>query len=212
MTPASLQFAPDAGGATVLHLEGGGFLSLTGMDIKLKTKMGMASDKEKPVQDLMICGEQKLTMQIGESSDDCIVMEAGTEVRSALVVQEADSSPAAVPSGDELLSEQEAADAQAREAENNAVKEDMITKKQESKRKIVDGVISLVTVVGLTALTVATGGLAAPVCHRGRGQGDIRGGRYRRGTGRIQQDECDGCVAAGKLPAGYCFWRQSGRL
>ena len=33
MTPASLQFAPDAGGATVLHLEGGGFLSLTGMDI-----------------------------------------------------------------------------------------------------------------------------------------------------------------------------------
>jgi len=45
-------------------------------------------------------------------------MEAGTEVRSALVVQEADSSPAAVPSGDELLSEQEAADAQAREAEN----------------------------------------------------------------------------------------------
>lgn len=38
----------------------------------------------------------------------------------------------------------------------------MITKKQESKRKIVDGVISLVTVVGLTALTVATGGLAAP--------------------------------------------------
>ena len=162
MTPASLQFAPDAGGATVLHLEGDGFLSLTGMDIKLKTQMGMASDKEKPVQDLMICGEQKLTMQIGESSDDCIVMEAGTEVRSALVVQEADSSPAAVPSGDELLSEQEAADAQAREAENNAVKEDMITKKQESKRKIVDGVISLVTVVGLTALTVATGGLAAP--------------------------------------------------
>ena len=162
MTPASLQFAPDAGGATVLHLEGGGFLSLTGMDIKLKTQMGMASDKEKPMQDLMICGEQKLTMQIGESSDDCIVMEAGTEVRSALVVQEADSSPAAVPSGDELLSEQEAADAQAREAENNAVKEDMITKKQESKSKIVDGVISLVTVVGLTALTVATGGLAAP--------------------------------------------------
>lgn len=83
----------------MLHLEGGGFLSLTGMDIKLKTQMGMASDKEKPMQDLMICGEQKLTMQIGESSDDCIVMEAGTEVRSALVVQEADSSPAAVPSG-----------------------------------------------------------------------------------------------------------------
>ncbi|WP_341415713.1 hypothetical protein, partial [Acetivibrio ethanolgignens] len=38
----------------------------------------------------------------------------------------------------------------------------MITKKQEGKSKIVGGVISLATVVGLTALTVATGGMAAP--------------------------------------------------
>ena len=163
MTPSTLQFAPDAGGTTVLHLESGGFLSVKGMDITLKTQMGMMSGKNKPVKELMICGEKKLVMQIGEGAEDCITMESGIDAESALITQDADSSPKASPSGDELLSEQEATDVTMRTEENEAVKNDMVTKKRESKQKVLDGVISLVTVVGLTALTVATGGATAPL-------------------------------------------------
>ena len=138
-------------------------------------------------------------------------MEAGTEVRSALVVQEADSSPAAVPSGDELLSEQEAADAQAREAENNAVKEDMITKKQESKSKIVDGVISLVTVVGLTALTVATGGLAAPFAIAAGVKATFAVADIAEGLdGYSKMNAMD--ASRRQTSCGILFWRQSDRL
>ena len=163
MTPGMLQFAPDASGATVLHLEKGGFLSITGTDITLKSQMGMISGKDKPVKELLICGEEKMTMQIGEGGDDSIIMESGTDIKSALISQEADSAPKASPTGDELLSEQEALDAEYRDAENDAVENDMITKKQESKQKVLGGVVSLVTVVGLTALTLATGGATAPL-------------------------------------------------
>lgn len=106
MTPGMLQFAPDASGATVLHLEKGGFLSITGTDIILKSQMGMISGKDKPVKELLICGEEKMTMQIGEGGDDSIIMESGTDIKSALISQEADSEPKASPTGDELLSEQ----------------------------------------------------------------------------------------------------------
>lgn len=163
MTPGMLQFAPDGSGATVLHLEKGGFLSLAGTDIRLTARMGMVSGRDKPAKELLICGEKKLTMQIGEGGDDCITMEAGTDVKSALVTQDADSAPKASPSGDDLLSEQEAADAAAREAENTDVKNNMVSKKTESKKKVLNGVLSIATVVGLTALTVATGGATAPL-------------------------------------------------
>ena len=163
MTPETLQFAPDSSGATVLHMKSSGFLSLTGMNITIKTQMGMMSNKNTPAKQLMICGEQKLTMQIGDAGEDSIVMETATDIKSAFVIQQASAFPPAVPSGDELLSEMEAADQEYRDAENKAVEDDMVTKKVESKKKIINGVLSLATTVGLAALTVATGGATAPL-------------------------------------------------
>ena len=163
MTPDNMDFAPDSSGATALHLDKGGFVSLKGTDITIKSRMGVETGEKEPVQSLMICGEQKMTLQIGDSSDDSIILESGADVQSALVKQDADSAPQAQPAPEEILAQIGADDEQNRMAENDAVKQDMIQKKQESKSKFLNGVVSLVTVVGLTALTVATGGATAPL-------------------------------------------------
>lgn len=163
MTPDNLDFAPDGSGATLLHMDSKGFVSLTGTDIIINSQMGLLTGGEEPVQNLMICGEEKMTMQIGDDSADSITMGTGTDVTSALVNQEADSTPAAQPTAADILAQIGADDDQNRSALNEAVKSNMIKKKEESKRKIMSGVMSLVTVVGLTALTVATGGASLPL-------------------------------------------------
>ena len=163
MTPDNLDFAPDSSGATLLHMDSKGFVSLTGKDIKINSQMGLLTGGEEPVQNLMICGEEKMTMQIGDDSADSITMGEATDVTSALVNQEADSMPMAQPTAADILALIGADDEQNRSNQNEAVKSDMILKKEESKRKIMSGAMSLVTVVGLTALTVVTGGASLPL-------------------------------------------------
>lgn len=88
----------DSSGATMLHMDSGGFMAIKGMNISLKAQMRMMSGGEASVQNLMICGEKKLTMQIGEGGDNTIIMKAGTDIKSALISHKADSTPAAQPS------------------------------------------------------------------------------------------------------------------
>ena len=163
MTPSNMDFAPDSSGAIRLHLDSSGFMALTGQDITLKTQTKLVTGEEEPVQNLMVCGEKRTTLQIGDSGDDAVIMESGVDIESALIKQTADSSPQAQPTAGEIEEQIGADDEANRAAENEAVQQNMIQKKKESKSKFLNGVISLVTVVGLTALTVATGGATAPL-------------------------------------------------
>ena len=93
-------------------------------------------------------------------------MEAGTDISSAMIEHTADSRPAAQPSGDELLKQvQEIAgnDEENRNAINGAVTQMLVDNKRASKQKFLNGVVSIATIIGGVALTIATGGTALAV-------------------------------------------------
>ena len=163
MTKDSLSYAPDSSGSILLSLNKAGFLSILGKDINIKTQKGMMTGGETPVRNLMISGENKVTLQVGEDGDDSISLEEKADVKSGLVTHLADSHPEAVPSAGEIEAELTKDDAGQRETQNNALADSLIQRKQESKSKFLKGVLSIATVVGLTALTVCTGGATAPL-------------------------------------------------
>lgn len=163
MTKDSLSYAPDSSGSILLSLNKAGFMSLTGKDINIKTQKGMMAGGETPVRNLMISGENKVTLQVGDGGDDIVTMEEKTDVKSALVSHKADSHPEAVPSAGDMEAELTKSDAEEREAQNTALTNTLIETKQNSKRKFISGVLSIATVVGLTALTICTGGATAPL-------------------------------------------------
>ncbi len=118
---------------------------------------------ETPVRNLMISGENKVVLQVGDGGDDVVTLEEKTDIKSGLVTHKADSFPEAVPSAAELEAELTKNDAADREANNSALTSALVARKQQSKQKFLNGVISIATVVGLTALTVCTGGATAPL-------------------------------------------------
>ncbi len=163
LTPDSLNYAPDSSGSIVLNLNKSGFVSLTGKNINIKTQKGLMAGGETPVQKLMISGENKVVLQIGDSGDDIITLEEKTDIKSALVTHKAETHSEASPSAGELEAELTSGDSAAREENNNQLASALAARKQESKQKVLNGVLSIATVVGAVALTVATGGAAGPL-------------------------------------------------
>lgn len=162
MTPDSLCYVPDSGGSAMLYMTGGQ-VSLRGLDITIKTQKGLMAGSENPPKNAFISGANKVTLQIGDGGDDVITMESGTETTSSMIEHKADTRPEAQPSADELLSEISADDETNRTAINDQVTATLVANKKASKQKFLDGVLSIATVIGAVALTVATGGAAAPV-------------------------------------------------
>lgn len=70
----------------------------------LRTHTNLLTGEEHPVQNLMVCGEKKTTLQIGGGGDDAIVRE------SALTRQTADPSLQAQPLADKIQEQIEAGD------------------------------------------------------------------------------------------------------
>ena len=166
MTPETLCYVPDSGGSTMLYMTNAGQVSLRGFDINIKTQKGLMAGGETPPKNTFISGAQKVVLQIGDGGDDVITMEAGTDISSAMIEHTADSRPAAQPSGDELLKQvQEIAgnDEENRNAINGAVTQMLVDNKRASKQKFFNGVVSIATIVGGVALTIATGGTALAV-------------------------------------------------
>ena len=163
MTSDTLSYAPDSSGSILLNLNKGGFLSLTGKNINIKAQKGMMAGGETPVRNLMISGENKVVLQVGDGGDDVVTLEEKTDIKSDLVTHKADSCPDAVPSAAELKSELTKNDADDIEANNSALTSALVARKQQSKQKFLNGVVSIATVVGLTALTICTGGATAPL-------------------------------------------------
>lgn len=163
MTKDYLSYAPDSSGSILLSLNKAGFMSLTGKDINIRTQKGMMAGGEIPVKNLMISGENKVVLQVGDSGDDIITLEDKTDVKSTLISHKADSHPQAVPSAAEITAELTKTDAADRDAQNAALTNTLIENKQKSKQKFLNGVLSIATVVGLTALTICTGGATAPL-------------------------------------------------
>ena len=166
MTPETLCYVPDSGGSTMLYMTNAGQVSLRGFDINIKTQKGLMAGGETPPKNTFISGAQKVVLQIGDGGDDVITMEAGTDISSAMIEHTADSRPAAQPSGDELLKQvQEIAgnDEENRNAINGAVTQMLVDNKRASKQKFLNGVVSIATIIGGVALTIATGGTALAV-------------------------------------------------
>lgn len=163
MTKDYLSYAPDSSGSIFLSLNKAGFMSLTGKDINIRTQKGMMAGGEIPVKNLMISGENKVVLQVGDSGDDIITLEDKTDVKSTLISHKANSHPQAVPSAAEITAELTKTDAADRDAQNAALTNTLIENKQKSKQKFLNGVLSIATVVGLTALTICTGGATAPL-------------------------------------------------
>lgn len=163
MTPNSLTYAPDSSGSTVLNMSSGGLVSLHGLDINIKTQKGLMAAGETPAKNVMLNGAKKVVLQVGDGEDDMITMEAGTDIHSAMIEHKADSTPEAQPTADDILAQISAEDEANRTAINGAVTETLIANKKASKQKFLNGIISIATVIGAVALTVATGGAAAPV-------------------------------------------------
>ncbi len=163
MTKDSLSYAPDSSGSILLSLNKAGFMSLTGKDINIKTQKGLMAGGDTPVRNLMISGENKVVLQVGDGGDDIITMEEKTDVKSTLITHKADSHPQAVPSASEIEAALTKDDAANRDAQNAELTNTLIENKQKSKQKFLSGVLSIATVVGLTALTVCTGGATAPL-------------------------------------------------
>ena len=166
MTPETLCYVPDSGGSTMLYMTNAGQVSLRGFDINIKTQKGLMAGGETPPKNTFISGAQKVVLQIGDGGDDVITMEAGTDISSAMIEHTADSRPAAQPSGDELLKQvQEIVgnDEENRNAINGAVTQMLVDNKRASKQKFFNGVVSIATIVGGVALTIATGGTALAV-------------------------------------------------
>ena len=166
MTPETLCYVPDSGGSTMLYMTNAGQVSLRGFDINIKTQKGLMAGGETPPKNTFISGAQKVVLQIGDGGDDVITMEAGTDISSAMIEHTADSRPAAQPSGDELLKQvQEIAgnDEENRNAINGAVTQMLVDNKRASKQKFFNGVVSIATIIGGVALTIATGGTALAV-------------------------------------------------
>ena len=166
MTPETLCYVPDSGGSTMLYMTNAGQVSLRGFDINIKTQKGLMAGGETPPKNTFISGAQKVVLQIGDGGDDVITMEAGTDISSAMIEHTADSRPAAQPSGDELLKQvQEIAgnDEENRNAINGAVTQMLVDNKKASKQKFLNGVVSIATIIGGVALTIATGGTALAV-------------------------------------------------
>ncbi|WP_077611728.1 RHS repeat-associated core domain-containing protein [Clostridium sp. Marseille-P2415] len=163
MTADALSYAPDSSGSILLKLNKGGYLSLTGMDINIKTQKGMMAGGEVPVRNLMISGENKVVLQIGDGGDDMVTLEERTDIKSDLVSHKADSCLEAVPSAGDIKAELTKDDASARDSQNSELTSALVARKQQSKQKFFNGVVSIATVVGLTALTVCTGGASAPL-------------------------------------------------
>ena len=166
MTPETLCYVPDSGGSTMLYMTNAGQVSLRGFDINIKTQKGLMAGGETPPKNTFISGAQKVVLQIGDGGDDVITMEAGTDISSAMIEHTADSRPAAQPSGDELLKQvQEIAgnDEENRNAINGAVTQMLVDNKRASKQKFLNSVVSIATIIGGVALTIATGGTALAV-------------------------------------------------
>ena len=166
MTPETLCYVPDSGGSTMLYMTNAGQVSLRGFDINIKTQKGLMAGGETPPKNTFISGAQKVVLQIGDGGDDVITMEAGTDISSAMIEHTADSRPAAQPSGDELLKQvQEIVgnDEENRNAINGAVTQMLVDNKRASKQKFFNGVVSIATIIGGVALTIATGGTALAV-------------------------------------------------
>ncbi|WP_124065275.1 RHS repeat-associated core domain-containing protein [Clostridium sp. E02] len=163
MTADALNYAPDSSGTILLNMNKGGYLSLTGKNINIKTQKGMMAGGEVPVRNLMLSGENKVVLQLGDGGDDMISLEEQANIKSNLVTHQADSCPEAVPSAEEIEAELTKEDAANREEQNSALTSALVERKQQSKQKFFNGVVSIVTVVGLTALTVCTGGATAPL-------------------------------------------------
>ncbi|MEY8356558.1 RHS repeat-associated core domain-containing protein [Lachnospiraceae bacterium 54-53] len=163
MTADGLSYAPDSSGSILLNLNKGGYLSITGMNINIKTRKGMMAGGEAPVRNLMISGENKVVLQVGDGGDDMVTLEEKTDIKSDLVSHKADSCPEAVPSAEDIEAALTKDDAAARDAQNSELTSSLVARKQQSKQKFFSGVVSIATVVGLTALTVCTGGATAPL-------------------------------------------------
>ncbi|HIS60939.1 MAG TPA: hypothetical protein IAC14_01640, partial [Candidatus Scybalomonas excrementigallinarum] len=159
LTPDTLSYNV---GAALLSLNQSGSISITGLDINLKAQKGMMAG-ETPIKNIMLCGEQKVKMSLGEGGEDEITLEEEIKITSTFVKQVADDHPEAVPSASEVEAELTKDDAKMRQENNDAVTAALIETKQASKQKLWNGIKSLVTVVGAVALCAATGGVAAPV-------------------------------------------------
>lgn len=166
MTPDTLCYVPNSDASSKLFMSNEGQISLTGFDINIKTQKGLMAGGENPPKNAFLSGGQKVTLQIGDGADDVITMGAGTDITSAMIEHTADLKPAAQPSADELLNQvQEIAgnDEENRNNINNAVTQQLVSNKKASKQKFFSGVVSIATIIGGVALTVATGGAALAV-------------------------------------------------
>ncbi|WP_333651505.1 RHS repeat-associated core domain-containing protein [Lacrimispora sp.] len=163
MTPQDFSFTSDSGGSSVLFISGSGSVTMNGKDINITTQKGMMAGEggESPTENLMICGGNKVTLSIGDGGADMITLNTEANIVSAFIKQSADLKPAPQPSAESIEAEITADDENNRNAMNDAVKNDLVAKKQSSKQKFIKGLKSIVTVVAVTALVVCTGGAAA---------------------------------------------------
>ena len=159
LTPDTLSYNV---GAALLSLNQSGSISITGLDINLKAQKGMMAG-ETPIKNIMLCGEQKVTMSLGEGGEDEITLEEEIKITSTFVKQVADEHPEAVPSASEIEAQVTAEDATMRQENNDAVTATLVEMKQASRQKLWSGIKSLAAVVGTVAICAVTGGLAAPL-------------------------------------------------
>ena len=163
MTPEYLIFTADDTQSARLYMGSDGNIALNGIDISIKTQKGLMAGEgeEDTVQSIFINGGNSVSLTIGEAGSEEITLDTQANIIAAFVRQDADSRLPAEPSGEALANDMAEGDAEYRNANNAAVKDTMVARKQESKQKFLKGLKSIATVVAVTALIVCTGGAAA---------------------------------------------------